>query len=456
MLVENDIIPQAAGAQLIEALQEIRSIGFEQFELNPELGDPLPNIENFITARVGAEVGGKLHTGRSRGDFYVAISRMRFRSSLLDLLSKALSFRSILIDLSAEHVDTLVPGYTHLQHAQPITLGHYFLAFVHQQERDFERLQQAYQRLNVSPMGLGIIGGSSYPLDRERTARLLGFDGLIRNGRDLSDRDYSAEIAADCSIMMMHVHRLATDLYIWSTSEFGMVRCDDSDVITSSIMPQKANPVLLETVLASTAQVHGHLMSVLGTLKGSSANNTEVGRADSPAMQAIDETVFAIEALGKVLSRMQVDRELMARRTAMYWAQATDLADLLVQTTGISFRQAHRIVGTLVSRSIEEGLAPVDVTPEMVSEAATQALGSPLDIPEDVVKTAIDPWQGVLRRRLLGGPAPEAVIPLIEEARNQLASDRLLEEGLRDTVTAAYEELERAAHHVTESYLDKR
>jgi argininosuccinate lyase len=364
------------------------------------------------------------------------------------LLRAGLAFRAALLELVEQHLETLVPGYTHLQQAQPITLGHYFLAFVHQQERDFERLSEAYPRLNVSPMGLAILGGSGYPLDRERVADLLGFVGLIRNGRDLSDRDYAAELAAACSIAMMHVHRLATDLFIWSTQEFGFVRVDDSDAMTSSIMPQKANPVLLETTLAATARVHGDLMAVLGSLKGSTANNTEAGQADGPALRAMDETAWTLEMLGAMVGRMQVDRDVMRRQAADHWAQATDLADALVRESDLSFRQAHRVVGAVVAKALEERRRPADTTPADVRTAAERVLGRPIDVSPETVAAALDPWQGVLVRRLLGGPAPDVVRAQVAEARDQLGRDQQHVDSLESAVADARRRLEAAADHV--------
>ena len=231
-------------------------------------------------------VGGKMHTGRSRGDFYVALSRLKFRPRVLDLLAAALDFRRTLLEVAAEHLETLMPGHSHLQHAQPVTLAHHLLGFAHMLERDWARLRAAWDRLNVSPMGLGILSTSPYPLNRERTAELLGFVGLIRNGRDLIDRDYAAELASDAAIVMFHLNKLTTDLYIWSTQEFGVVRVPDEDAMTSSIMPQKANPVILEQILAEAGKVQGDLAGVFATLKGSSAHNVEAAQADGPAIRA--------------------------------------------------------------------------------------------------------------------------------------------------------------------------
>lgn len=445
MLCEEAIITRRDASLLLTQFLELLAMGRERFPLDPNLGDLLPNIENYIIGRLGDDVGGKLHTGRSRGDYYVAVSRLKFRHRTVELLRSLLVFRTILLELAGQHVESLMPGYTHMQHAQPITLGHYFLAFVHETERDFARLRAALSRVNVSPLGLGIIGATSFPLNRPRVAALLGFEGLVRNGRDLSDRDYVLELASGSAIQMMHLHKLASDLYNWSTSEFGLVRVADEDCITSSMMPQKVNPVMIEAVRALTGSVYGELMSALSILKGSSANNTEVGEADAPGLRALITTREILDWLGAVLGRLQFDLDLMARRAGEYWTQATDLADVLVREAGLSFRQAHRIVGALVSLSYERGLRPAEVSTEMLDEVALQLLGRSLELPSSTLRRALDPWEGVKGRRLLGGPAPESVRPVIEEARVQWQADQDELAKLERRLAAARHELEEVA-----------
>jgi argininosuccinate lyase len=448
MLSEVGVISADEARQILGAVRTWRQTGREGFPVDPERGDILPNTELYILDTLGDYVGGKMHTGRSRGDFYVGLSRLKFRPRILALLAAVLELRQALLDVASQHLETLMPGHSHLQHAQPVTLAHHLLGFIHMLERDFERLRSAWTRLNVSPMGLGILSTSPYPLDRARTAALLGFDGLIRNGRDLIDRDYTAELAADAAILMMHVNKLATDLYLWSTQEFGVVRVADEDAMTSSIMPQKANPVVLEQVLAEAGKVQGDLAGVLATLKGTSAHNVEAANADGPAIRALESTTWTLRVFGPGLRRLEFDRDLLAERAGAHWAQATDLADALVRDAGLSFRQAHHVVGRLVSNCLTAGVRPADVSAEMFEQAAEQTLGRPVGLAPDALRAALDPWQAVELRTMLGGPAPSAVRPLLEDATSQIQADADDLASIEARLEAADALLERAVDEI--------
>ena len=448
MLSEERIISEEDAAKILQLLLNMKGQGMKSFPFKPEMGDLLPNVENYVISQLGDQVGGKFHTGRSRGDYYVALSRLEFRHATVQVLQEALNFRRALIDLAQRHVDSLMPGYTHMQHAQPVTLAHYLLAFVHELERDFDRLRAAFDRVNVSPMGLGIIATTSYPLNRERTAELLGFRGLIRNGRDLSDRDYVLELASAAGILMMHLHKLASDLYNWSTSEFGMVRVADEDAVTSSMMPQKANPVLIELVRAETGAVYGWVMAAFATLKGSSANNTEITEADHPGLEALSKSARALQTFRGMLPRLTFNSSRMAALAGEFWTQATDLADLLVRETSISFRQAHRVVGALVSHAYDLSLRPRDVTPAMLDDISARVLGRPVGLDANKLAGALDPWKGVVNRRLVGGPSPEVVTLAITAARSQLATQTAALDQLVNGLAAASSHLEAVARGI--------
>ena len=449
MLSEVGVILRDEASQILRAVREWRDAGHSAFPVDPGRGDVLPNTELYILDQLGDFVGGKMHTGRSRGDFYIAYSRLRFRPRVLDLLGAALEFRRTLLEIAREHVETLMPGHSHLQHAQPVTLAHHLLGFLHMLERDWERLRAAWDRLNVSPLGLGILATSPYPLNRQRTAELLGFDDLIRNGRDVIDRDYSAELASDAAIVMFHLNKLATDIYIWSTQEFGVARVADEDAMTSSIMPQKANPVVLEQILAECGKVDGDLAGVFATLKGTSAHNVEAAAADAQAIRALESTTWSLRALGPVLRRTEFDRDLLARRAGEHWAQATDLADALVAETGLSFRQAHHVVGRLVGSCMDRGIAPSEVTPGLLEEASVEVLGRPLSLSAEALRAALDPWHAVEVRTLLGGPAPRAVRPLLDDAADAISEDQSDLDGIQAHLGAADEMLEQAVDALT-------
>src|SRR5439155_9374354 len=223
-----------------------------------------------------------------------------------------------------------------------------------------------------------------------------------------------------------------------------VVRVPDEDAMTSSIMPQKANPVILEQILAESGRVQGELAGVLATLKGSSAHNVEAAAADTPAIRALEAATWSLRELGPVLRRLEFDRELLARRAGEHWAQATDLADALVREVGLSFRQAHHVVGRLVGECLGRGIAPSEVTPEMFEQAAEQTLGRPVSLSPGALKAALDPRHAVELRTMLGGPSPRAVRPLLEEADTQVAAERADLGALNERLRAADEALERA------------
>ena len=437
MLMEQEIVSLDVARQLLRVLEELQQGGKDAFHFDVGIGDSLPNLENHVIRALGDRVGGMLHTGRSRGDYYATLSRMKIRQRLLDLARATLDFRKVLIELAAAHTASVMPGYTHLQHAQPITLGYYLCAFVHELERDLGRVMDAYERMNRSPLGLGIISSSPYPLNRERTAELLGFSGLLRNGRDLTDRDYSLEAASGAAIVMMHLHKLATDLYEWSTSEFGLVRVDDSDAMTSSMMPQKANPVLLEDIRARTAFAIGDLVSVFAVTKGSAANNIEQTDGDIPALDAIYRTKAALGIFAQSLPRMKFDTERMKRLVSQHWSQATDLADAIVGATNLSFREAHRVVGALVARSIASGTPPEAVELADLNDAADGVLKERVDFSRLNLNDALDPQKGLERRQVTGGPAPNLVRLDVEAARLQLEADTVAHETAEGILKSA-------------------
>lgn len=450
MLVEQSIIGRDVGKALLDVLEQLRTGGKAAFRFDVAIGDSLPNLENYVIRTLGDRVGGMLHTGRSRGDYYATLSRMKIRQRLLDVGAETLAFRRVLIELAARHAETVMPGYTHLQHAQPITLGYYLLAFVHELERDFGRIMSAYQRMNLSPLGLGIISSSPYPLDRERTADLLGFDDLLRNGRDLTDRDYALEATSAAAIVMMHLHKLATDLYEWSTSEFGLVRVDDSDAMTSSMMPQKANPVLLEDVRARTAFAIGDLVSVFTVTKGSAANNIEQTDADVPALDALYRTKAALRIFSESLPRIRFDTERMRQLVSRHWSQATDLADAIVKATPLSFREAHRVVGALVARSLAAGTSPEAVTLRDLEAAAAGVLAERVDFSQVDLHEAMDARKALDRRQVTGGPAPARVKAAVDDARRQWHDDTQAHAGAVEKLEAASARLREAARQMLE------
>lgn len=436
MLAEQGIVSVSDSRALLRSFLDIMDGGLEALEIDPSVGDFLPNIEMAIRSRLGPRVGGSMHTGRSRGDYYATVSRMRVRSTLLESLGQINSARRSLIELAEAHLDTVMPGYTHLQHAQPITLGHYLSSYALSLQRDVERAKDAYMRLNLSPLGLGIISTTPHPIDRLRTAALLGFDGLITNARDLTDKDYALEYLAVAAMASNHLHKLATDVYEWCTSEFNLVRVSDVDAMTSSIMPQKRNPVVLEHVRADTASIHGHMIHGFSLAKGSPAHNIEQSLIDKPCIDALRTLGVSSVTLTSVLVRAEFNRAAMAASVASGWAQATDLADTITEKSELSFREAHDLVGALVTKSEANGLAPSQVGATQIAEAAEMANVSAPELTDVEIQIALDPRHAIQRRAHVGGPAPKEVERQLIEFEETLESD----EGWLQTMRARQKE----------------
>jgi argininosuccinate lyase len=309
-----------------------------------------------------------------------------------------------------------MPGYTHLQLAQPITLAHYLMRHAEAFDRDLQRAEACFTRINRSPLGLAAMAGSSWPLDRHRVAELLGFDGLVGNGLDcgIFDSDYPAEFASTFAIAACNMSRLATDLYVWSSSEFGFVEIPDGLAGTSSIMPQKKNPHALERVMAIGGAAVGWPSSILGITKGASSTDLAMTFSEDYLGQYAHLSVSAARLLTATLDGIQLRRERMAKVANDGWATASSLADDLVRETGLSFREAHHVVARLVRSSIERGVEPSDISAVDVASASD---GVVTGIKDEAVRDALDAGAFVRSRTTLGSPNPDLVAGHIAEVR---------------------------------------
>jgi len=446
MLEEQEIITREAAVALLNTLDDIEREGPEGLAIDREREDLYFNYEHAVIARVGHAIGGQIHTGRSRNDLGATMSRMRCRDALYWLLQAVFGLRRVLIGRAREHAGTVMPGYTHLQPAQPITLGHYLLAVEGGLERDTDRLRAALCRANYSPLGAAALAGTGFPIDRLLTARLLGFDGLVENTLDcVASRDFLLEAAAAGALLGVTLSRLAQDLYVWYTHEFGMIDFPDSTAGTSSIMPQKKNPVILEHIKGRTAAASGALAGAIAAVQASNYSNTVDANREGlrPVWGALEDlrvaTMLAHTAVGTLIAR----RELMLSRCRVNFSTVTELADQLVRGWGLSFREAHEVVGAVVRQALEQGRDASGITAAMVREAAVAVLGRPKvpALSDDVVRAALDPLANVTARSHVGGPAPLAVAEAADRAdgRWTFDSDRL--ECCRKQLTEAERDL---------------
>ncbi len=395
---------RAIVAGLIEILDEIEA-GRVRFEVADE--DIHLGVERRLRERIG-EAGGRLHTGRSRNDQVALDVRLWLREALLDTVDGLLGLHRALLAQAEANPEVAMPGYTHLQRAQPVLFAHHMLAHAEALARDVARLRDLWPRLNVSPLGAGALAGVTYPLDRERTARELGFDGVTRNSLDaVADRDAVLEYLAAAAIAMMHLSRLAEETILWATAEFGFVELDDAFSTGSSIMPQKKNPDVAELVRGKTGRVYGHLMALLTTLKGLPlAYNKDMQEDKEGLFDTVDTLLVALAAFAGMIETLRVRAERTAAVAGASFTLATDLADYLAKR-GVPFREAHEVVGRLVRECEARGIGLEDLTVEELRAA------SPHFGPDAVPSVAA----ALAARDVIGGTAPRRVASELRAAR---------------------------------------
>ena len=399
MLGEQGIIPKKDAARIIRGLEEIlKEIGSGTFKFSVELEDVHMNIENRLIEKIGP-VGGKLHTARSRNDQVALDIRMFLRDEIAEIHRLLASLQTVIIHLADRHSDVVLPGYTHLQRAQPVLFGHHLLAYYEMFERDRGRLEDCFRRLNVMPLGAGALAGTVLPIDRKFVAKQLGFNRVSDNSMDaVSDRDFTIEFASACAQIMMHLSRLSEELVIWSSSEFGFIAISDAFTTGSSIMPQKKNPDVAELTRGKTGRVYGSLVALLTIMKGLPlAYNRDMQEDKEPVFDAADTVTRSLSVFIEMLKGVSIHKETMRKAAEDGFITATDLADYLVRK-GMPFRKAHEIVGRAVLRATELGCGLADMP---VGEYTKL---SPL-IREDVYD-ALSVEASVKRRTSYGGTAP--------------------------------------------------
>lgn len=413
MLGRVGVISEPEADQLIKGLvgilEDIQA-GKVEFEIGAE--DIHMNVEKLLTERIGP-VGKKLHTGRSRNDQVALDLRLFLKSEIDQTKSLVEQLIQTLLQLSEEHLETWMPGYTHMQKAQPITLAHHLMAYVQMFLRDLGRLKDTRKRLNISPLGSGAIAGTTFLLDREQVALELGLDGVTLNSLDgVSDRDFALEFLASASILMMHLSRLCEELVIWSSGEFQFISMDDGYSTGSSIMPQKKNPDVAELVRGKTGRVYGDLVALLTVMKGLPlAYNKDMQEDKEQVFDAVDTIQKCLLVVEPMLRTMQVHRNMMAFGAKGGFTNATDLADYMAKK-GVPFREAHELVGRIVLQCSKKGIGLEDL-----SLSDYQKL-SPI-FEEDLFRS-IGIEYCVRARKITGGPSPETVAEGIRVSRRTL------------------------------------
>ena len=414
MLGAVGVLEEEESRKIVEGLEQIlQDLKEGRLAIDPQAEDIHMFVEQVLTSRLG-DLGKKLHTGRSRNDQVALDVRLYLANQEEELIELVEALCACLCDLAQEHLTTVMPGYTHLQRAQPITLGHQLMAYVQMLLRDRERLQQTRERTRLSPLGSGALAGTTYPLDRQLVAEKLGLAGVTENSLDgVSDRDFVLELSADLSILMMHLSRMAEEIILWCSSEFRFMALSDRFSTGSSIMPQKKNPDIAELIRGKTARVYGHHMTLLAMMKALPlAYNKDMQEDKEAIFDIVDTVKLCLSVLPPMWRSATFYPENMRAAAAGGFINATDCADYLVKK-GLPFRDAYKITGQLVALCIEKGL-----TLETLPLSEYQAL-SPLF--DDGVYQAIDLLSCVSLRKVYGGPAAEAVAKQIENARRKLA-----------------------------------
>lgn len=444
MLAERGIIDRAQAAALLGALAEIEALGAEGLPTDARYGSLLLQIEGELVRRVGIDTGGRIHTGRSRLDQGPAARRLYKRESLLRCLTALLPLQRALLARAAEHADAIMPGYTCLQHAHPGTFGHYLLGFCEKLHDDHRRLAETFARVNRSPLGASGLSGTSWPIDRDRTAALLGFEGLVENARIAREAYYAAEIAGGLSLLMSTLNDLATDLHVWSSYEFGLVQCDDSFCGTSSLFPQKRNPAALEAVRFAAGESVTWLSTALATFRGEGTG--DVSMREVPLLdRAFDAVEGSLELMAELIATLHVDEGRMATLAGANWSTASALADELVRLRGLSYREAHSVVGRLVRGALEAGRGPGDVTGADIDAAAMEALGRSVDLPDEIARGAFDTRSFVASRTSKGGVAPAETRRLAALAAGYVADEERWLASTRGRLDEAGRLLDEAA-----------
>lgn len=412
MLAKQSIITQKEAETIIQGLDSIgEEISTGKFPFKPELEDIHINIEARLIEKIG-EVGKKLHTARSRNDQVALDIRLYSRDAILHTIGHIIELQSTLVELASAHKTTIIPGYTHLQKAQPVLLAHYFLAYFEMLERDITRLYDCLERVDVMPLGSGALAGVAYDINRKFVAKELGFNKITRNSIDaVADRDFIVEFEADASLCMMHLSRLAEELVLWSSSEFDFIEIDDAYATGSSIMPQKKNPDIAELARGKTGGIYGNLIGLLTTMKGLPlAYNRDMQEDKEGFFDTVDTLMATLEVFSGMLKTMRINTENMNSAAKRGYLLATDVADYLVRK-GLPFRTAHAATAKLVSYANQKGKSLKELTLKEYQKF------SPV-FEEEVYEITLE--SSIRARNVVGGTGYRQVAKQIAAAKRKL------------------------------------
>jgi len=432
------IIDEAPARALMAALLDLHDHGLPAEAFDERFEDIHAGKEACLIDRVGEDIGGRLHMGRSRNDEVATCIRIRLKQEIIALVRSLADLRATLLDVAAGHTETVMPGFTHLQHAQPTTLAHYLLAYEQAFSRDAARLREAYARVDVSPLGSAAFASTGFPLDRDYTARLLGFARPAANSMDaVAARDFALEVLSSIAICMTTTSRLCEELVLWSTSFFGFVQLDDAYCSSSSIMPQKKNPDVAEIMRAKAGTVAGALTAAITITKGLPMSyNRDLQELTPHLWRGVEAARESLPLLSGMIGTATFNTERMAAEAGRGFSTATELADVLVREYGLAFRTAHRIVG----RAVRHGSLDLATLEGAAREAAGLSVVD-LGVTQERIDAVLDPRHAVAVRTITGGPAPAAVAVQLAEQKELLARDVAWAKETETALSRAFEDL---------------
>ncbi|MDA4111965.1 MAG: argininosuccinate lyase [Thaumarchaeota archaeon] len=444
MLAERKILDRKIAGQILNALKQIPN----DFEMKAELEDVHMNVEDYVISKIGNDSGGMMNLGKSRNDQVATAIRMALREDLILLAKSIVKLEKSLLVQSGKYSASVMPGYTHLQRGQPVTLGHHLLAHFDSLDRDFSRLVDCYLRTNLSPIGAGALSSTGFDIDRDRAAELLGFDSVLENSLDaVSSRDFATEAIYLCTQTMTDLSRLAEEIILWTTREFSFAEISDEFASTSSMMPQKKNAIVPEIFRAKTSQVLGDLTAAMGLMKSLPLSyNLDLQELTRNLWSAMDKAIVSISILSDVISELKfsVDNMMEAVKSDEFLF-ATELADYLVEKHHLSFREAHNRVGKLVRHVASNNSGRGQITtasPKVLSEI----LG--VTIPAEELKLIFDPKLALQRRSAVGSPNPRLVKEAVKKRRESISKHEATINSLEDGISESRELLSSAANSI--------
>ena len=419
MLNKNEIIDKKTASKCIKSLKSID----DSFQLDSDLEDVHMNVESFVIDRIGSEMGGQLNLAKSRNDQVASAIRMTSRQFILDLLSNIHDLQKVILTLAKSHTDYLMPSFTHLQHAQIVTLSHHLLAHYDSLSRDAERFQETYHRVNKSPQGSGAIASVIINVDRDYVAKLLGFDGLVENSIDATTtRDFCIELMSNLTLLMLNVEKIVNELVLWSTSEFSYVEISDEFSSTSSIMPQKKNPVIAELIRSKSSIIIGDLVASIGIIKSLTLGYSIDLQDLTPRLwNSLDKSLSSIQLLSNMLSNCKFNKESMSNNLDDTMI-AADLANYLASNYNISFRQSHHIVGTLSKTSADSDKKLSSLVKSDLLQVTKKITGKTIKIPIDEIDSIFNYNKNVNSKTTKGSPSASESNRMIKVRKTSLAN----------------------------------